>query len=151
MPNIGEEVGPSHRDVKRGVWLRFNADGLLLTGLLFFSGLDVFTPHLSDVVEKTGDVPPSFYVWTTCYLAAAFLMLGGFVWQRIAPELLGRLLMCTGYLIETVRVGLEGGWLDAAELENLAIGVALTATSIIRASALLSRHGLIVVIGGRRP
>lgn len=133
----------------RAAWLRINADGVLLAMLAFIAGIDLFDPQYSDIARDVGYVPPTFYLWTSCYFVGGALMLGGFIWQRMLPELAGRLLLCLGFLMETVRTASLIGWLHHDLLVNYLVGAVLITVCGIRAGALLSRKGLTIVIGGR--
>lgn len=134
----------------RTVWLRLNVDGVLLAVLTIASGLDLFSPNLNDIVREVGHVPPTFYVWTICYLVAGASMLAGFIGRSVGAELLGRLLMCFGFTLETFRLGTIYGFGHHDLIESYTIGAALFAISIVRAWVLLSKRQTHIVIGGRR-
>lgn len=137
----------------RLAWAKMNADGMLLAALAFISSLDLFHPTASDLAQVAGYVPMSFYLWTACYLVAGCTLTGAFFvaparW-RMPLEMSGRLLLCAGFALETWRTGTIIGWTAPHMVESYFLAAVLFLTSAWRASLLLSRDGVVVVIGGR--
>lgn len=133
----------------RLVWLRLNADGVLLAILCLLASVDLIRPDISDLAHVLGYVPPLFYLWSTCYLLAGISMLAGFIGRSIGLELLGRFLMCFGFTAETFRIVTAFGWDHYDSLTHYAIGVVLFALQAVRARVLLAKRAMHITIGGR--
>lgn len=132
------------------VWLRLNADGVLLALLAFAASLDLLRPDASDLARELGYVPPVFYVWTICYTLGGILMLAGFVGRSIGLELTGRLLLCFGFAVETFRIGTLFGWAHYDVWPHYVIGLFLYGACYVRARVLLSKEAVHITVGRRR-
>jgi hypothetical protein len=141
-----------HR-VTRLAWTRLNADGLLVAALAFVSSLDLLHPDASDLAQAAGYIPPSFYIWTVSYLLAGLALMAGFLGSpstRMPLELTGRLLLCIGYTLQTLRSGSILGWFSEDMLIFYLLWTVLVTVCALRVSLLLAPKGTVVVIGRHR-
>lgn len=134
----------------RTVWLRLNADGVLLALLAFAAGLDLLHPDVNEIARELGHVPAAFYLWTACYMLGGLGMVLGFVTRSIAAELLGRLLLCFGFVVETVRLGNVFGFGHYDVWPNYLIGAILFTVCYVRGRVLLAKEPTQITIGGRQ-
>lgn len=132
-------------------WVRLNADGVLLSLLALAAGLDLFHPQAEDLARALGFVPPTFYLWTAGYVTGGLLMLVGFFKRRIGPELAGRLVLCLSVGLETARTGAILGWASSTMADRYVTVGIVVALCAVRATALLSKDGLVVFVGGSGP
>lgn len=135
--------------MKRLAWLRLNADSVLISILVLLRGLDLIDPEKSDIVVALGYVPATFYFWTIMYVISGILMMIGLIKGWIGPELLGRFLVWLSFGWEVARSYIVLGSNLESE-SSLAIWILLTITFSARASMLLSKHGVTVVVAPRQ-
>lgn len=133
----------------RLAWLRLNVDGVLIAVFGLIMASDVLSPHVQELVIANGSVvPATFWLWSALYVAAAVLMMVGFITHKIGPELAGRLVLCLGLALETARsLSILGVNDDTVTLAVITVAVSVLAA--VRASVLLARDGLAVVIPGK--
>lgn len=132
----------------RFAWFRLNADGVLIALLGLVSGLDLLSPEREGIVRHLGYIPMTFYVWTVLLFVGGLLMLYGFIKHTMGAELLGRLLIILAILLQAVRYSVAAGLQDNETVRSYLIFIMVTLTFTARASALLSKSGLAVIIGG---
>lgn len=135
----------------RFAWLRLNADGLLLAGFALLSGFDLLNPELHDLAQAAGYVPWTFYLWSVLYILGGLGMVLGFYRHRMQPELAGRSLIACAGVMETWRTATILGWTDDTTVRLYVGLVFLLGTFALRASALLSKRGVAIIIGGHAP
>lgn len=122
----------------RFAWLRINAYGLLLAGLLLLAASDVLPVTGSLVAQVVARTPILFGV-------SGVLLIYGFVRARSTPELAGLACMVVGVVVSDV-VKATGPGLAA---KDVAVGLLVLAVVALRISALTSPDGLTVHIPGR--
>jgi hypothetical protein len=135
------------------IWPFLNADGLLLAILCFAASTDLFDPYGTLLARTIGYIPPAFYLWTSLYIAAGFLLVCAFIGRekwRMPLELSGRFLLVFAYTLEVWRTAIGVGWLNPHVVTSYLILAVLIGVVAARSSLLLSRDGCVVVIGGRK-
>jgi hypothetical protein len=130
---------------QRLAWLRLNAYGLLLVGLLLLAATEVTKPadsQVAQVVKAVGILQPA---WTLGYGVAGLLLVYGFARARTGPELFGLGIMLTASTVQTIVLAVAG----AAHTREWFVWVLVLTVVSLRASVLLSKKGLIFTIDGR--
>jgi hypothetical protein len=129
----------------RLAWLRLNAYGLLLVGLLLLAATEVTEPRNSQVARVVAAVEILQPAWTLGYGLAGLLLLYGFFRARSGPEVLGLGIMLTACTVQTIVLSIGG----AAHARDWFVWVLVVAVVSLRASVLLSKDGLTFTIDGR--
>jgi hypothetical protein len=129
----------------RLAWLRLNAYGLLLVGLLLLAATEVTGPRNSQVARVVAAVEILQPAWTLGYGIAGLLLLYGFFRARSGPEVLGLGIMLTACTVQTVVLTLG----DVVHARDWIVWALVVGVVSLRTSALLSKDGLTFTIPGR--
>lgn len=137
------------RRQKRTAWLRLNAYGVLIVGLLCLSVLDLLSPDTSNVARIVGQVPRLQPVWAAAFLAAAVMMLWGFMRSLTWPEVVGLVVLNWALVVQDVVVSLAVGWGAQYAIRNYIVLGIVIGCSAARISVLLSRDGYTITVPSR--
>lgn len=131
-------------------WARLNADTVLL-GLLAITGgvFDITNPAHDVTVQVLGHATPAYYLRASIYVVSGLLILYALARQHTAEEVLGRLILIAGMMIQTVRTGLAVGWTAPITYERYALLLVVGFVCWLRLTALLTRRGLTVTLPPR--
>lgn len=137
----------SHQE-PRLAWARLNSDGLLIGLLAFSQFFDFFSPEREEISREVGYVPGTLYVWTTLLVLGGLFILLGLLRASIGTELLGRFLVFLAVMIESVRLTIAFAGLNGDVAGQYVVLLIVGFTFALRASVLMAKGGLRLVIGG---
>lgn len=154
--SVEETGGPSlegqlhdaeKHSAQRFAWARLNAYGLLIAGLVLLSAARVLQPGKTSVARVLGRVPEYQYVWLAGFGLAGLLMLYGLVRAKTGPEVLGLAIVVVSLSAQTVALIVNAG--SDESWSAVAVWIVAVACIALRASVLLSRDGMSIIISGR--
>lgn len=141
-----------HQGVSRTkfAWLRLNAYGILLSGLMIFPLLYLTNPEQSSVARLIGRVPALQPVWSIGYGLAGLFLIIGFIRARSTPELVGLGLLSVSISVQTLVIAEALGPWVGESIRGYLVWAIVVGCAALRASALLTRDGLTITISGRK-
>ena len=147
LTKTGEEG--EMKKAKPSVWLRFNADGILIAFLALGAGFDLYNPNATDIAHELGYIPPSFFMWTFLYMFGGLCMLTGFVRKSMGFEVAGRLCVACAFFVESARIIGVWGLQSNQFIESFYIGCVIIFFFAVRVGVLLSKDGVVFLIPPR--
>lgn len=130
---------------QRFAWARMNAYGVLIAVLCILASADMLEPD-GPVTQRLGEPPPLLYAWETGFLIAGLLLMYGMFKADRAPEISGLAILNFALTLQVGTTLYYLGWETTASVTRLLTWLAVLAASWMRASTLMSAHGITVTI-----
>lgn len=134
------------------VWARLNSDALFLALLAMGSSLFSFLGRYQhDTTLALGHPPLTLYLTMFGYFCGGAILLYALLRAHIASEIIARSILIAGAVVTVFRDGIIFGWANSDVASDIVLVLILITTTILRTTALFSKHGVSFVIPATRP